>query len=103
LADGGDALRHMAVLAGQPELFGAGASPATVNRTIVAFGDDELVIERLAVARRAVLQVACWAGAAPPVVAAAARGKTPVEPLRIDVDATLITAHAGDKDGAAKT
>ena len=36
LADGGDALRHMKVLDGQPELFGDVASPATVNRTIVA-------------------------------------------------------------------
>ncbi|HEX6255908.1 MAG TPA: hypothetical protein VFZ70_08870 [Euzebyales bacterium] len=36
LADGGDALRHLAVLDGQPDLFGEVASPATANRTIVA-------------------------------------------------------------------
>jgi Transposase DDE domain group 1 len=103
LADGGDALRHMAVLDNQPELFGEVASPATVNRTIVALGDDELVVERLAVARRAAREVAWQADAAPPVVAAAAGGEDVDEPLCVDFDATLITAHSDDKDGAAKT
>jgi hypothetical protein len=42
-------------------------------------------------------------GGAPPVVAAARAGRRPVEPLCIDLDATLITAHADDKDGAAVT
>jgi hypothetical protein len=103
LADGGDALRHLAVLDGQPDLFGDVASPATANRTIVALGDDELVVERLAVARRAARATAWAAGAAPPVIAAAERGETPVEPLCVDFDATLITAHSDDKDGAAPT
>jgi len=103
LADGGDALRHLAVLDGQPELFGEVASPATANRTVVALGDDELVVERLAVARRAARATAWAAGAAPPVIAAAERGETPAEPLCVDFDATLITAHSDDKDGAAPT
>jgi hypothetical protein len=71
LADGGDALRHMKVLDGQPELFGDVASAATVNRTIVALANDELVVERLDVARRRARARAWAAGAAPPVVAAA--------------------------------
>ena len=91
LADGGDALRHLAVLDGQPELFGDVASPATANRTIVALGDDELVAERLDAARRAARATAWAAGAAPPVIAAAERGEPPVEPLCVDFDATLIT------------
>jgi hypothetical protein len=103
LADGGDALRHLAVLDGQPELFGDVASPATANRTIVALGDDELVVERLAAARRAARARAWTAGAAPPAVAVAERGETPNEPLCVDFDATLITAHSDDKDGAAAT
>ena len=103
LADGGDALRHLAVLDGQPELFGDVASPATANRTIVALGDDELVVERLAAARRSARATAWAAGAAPPVVAAAARGEPVAEPLCVDFDATLITAHSDDKDGAAAT
>ena len=56
LADGGGALRHLAVLGGadQARLFGAVASAATANRTIVALGADELVVERLTAARKAV-------------------------------------------------
>ncbi len=103
LADGGDALRHMKVLDGQAVLFGKVASPATVNRTIVALAADELVIERLADARRAARVRAWKAGAAPPAVAAAWRGERPDEPSCIDFDATLITAHSDDKDGAAAT
>jgi hypothetical protein len=102
LAHGGDALRHLKILDGQPELFGTVASPATVNRTIVALGNDELVVERIAVARRRARRRAWAAGAAPPVVAAA-RGEPVDEPLCMDFDATLITAHADDKDGAAPT
>jgi hypothetical protein len=103
LADGGDALRHMAVLRGQPELFGEVASPATVNRTIVALAEDELVVEQLAHARLAARTTAWHAGAAPPVVAAAACGEVPDEPLCLDFDATLLEVHSDDKDGAAPT
>ncbi len=56
LADGGDALRHLKVLEGQPELFGDIASAATANRTIIALADDELIVERLADALRAARQ-----------------------------------------------
>lgn len=102
LADGGDALRHLAVLDGQRELFGDVASPATANRTIVALSDDERVVERIDAARRAARATA-WDTAPPPVVAAAAQGAPVDEPLCIDFDATLITAHSDDKDGAAPT
>jgi hypothetical protein len=111
LADGGDALRHLAVLGGEDQqpLFGPVASAATANRTIVALADDELVVERLAAARKAA-RLAVWAaGGAPPVVAAAWAAladpavDAPGEPLAIDIDATLITAHSDDKDGAAPT
>jgi hypothetical protein len=51
LADDGDALRLHEVLDGQSELFGAVASPATTNRTIVAAA-DELAVERLDAAHR---------------------------------------------------
>ena len=110
LADGGDALRHLAVLGGQDQapLFGPVASAATANRTVVALADDELVVERLAAARKAA-RLAVWAaGGAPPVVAQAraaadAAVDAPVEPLCVDLDATLITAHSDDKDGAAVT
>ena len=103
LAHGGDALRHMKILDGRPEVFGVVASAATANRTVVALGGDELVVERLDVARRRARARAWRAGAAPPVVAAAARGEPVDEPLCIDFDATLITAHSDDKDRAAPT
>lgn len=103
LADGGDALRHMGVLAGQPTLFGPVASPATANRTLVAVAADESAVALLDAARKAARQVAWSNGAAPPVVAAALDGGRPDEPLCFDLDATLITAHSDDKDGAAKT
>lgn len=111
LADGGDALRHLAVLGGEDQqpLLGPVASPATANRTVVALADDELVVERLAAARKAA-RLRVWAtGGAPPVVAQAWAAQAdptvaaPAEPLAIDLDATLITAHSDDKDGAAPT
>jgi len=105
LADGGDTLRHLATLGGDDQrvLFGDVASPATANRTIVALADDELVVERLAAARKAARRRAWRLGGAPPVVAAARAGTRPAEPLCIDLDATLVTAHSDDKHGAAVT
>ncbi|MQB02189.1 MAG: hypothetical protein GEU78_18385, partial [Actinobacteria bacterium] len=103
LADGGDALRHMKVMGGQPKLFGPVASAATANRTLVAVAADDAAVAVLDTARKAARQVAWRNGAAPPVVAAALDGQRPDEPLCFDLDATLITAHSDDKDGAGKT
>lgn len=109
LADGGDALRHMNALDNQQALFGEIASPSTANRTIVALADDELVVERLADARR-VMREAVWAaGGAPPVVTAAmaaqsqqdggdSDGETDLR-LYVDIDATLLDCHNDDRDG----
>lgn len=108
LVDGGDALRHMAVMSGQQVLFGSIASPSTSCRTIVAVADDDDAMDALAQAR-ALTRARVWkAGGTPPVVAqarAADRGRAtaPTEPLTIDLDATLIIAHSDDKDGAGKT
>lgn len=109
LADGGDALRHLRVLDGQDELFGDIASASTANRTIVALADDELVVERLADARRAAREQAWAAGGAPPVVAAALAAQSerdggdgddqPDWRLYVDVDATLIGCWCDDRDG----
>ncbi len=105
LADGGDTLRHLKTLGGDDQrlLFGAVASPATANRTVVALAEDELVVERLGAARKAARRRAWTLGGAPPVVAAALAGEAPAEPLCVDLDATLVTAHSDDKDGAAVT
>lgn len=109
LVDGGDALRHLSVLAGQPALFGVPASPATTCRTLQAVAADAGAMAALATARRTT-RARVWAlGGAPPEVTSAwarARGErcdeTP-EPLVLDLDATLCIAHSDDKDGAAAT
>ncbi len=103
LADGGDALRHLRVLDGQRVLFGPVASPATANRTLAALAGQPDAVAVFDAARRAARLQAWRVGAAPPVVAAALAGEDCDEPLCIDLDATLITAHSDDKDGAGKT
>jgi len=110
LADGGDALRHMKVIDGQPELFGSVASAATACRTIVAVAEDPEAMAALAGARAAARERAWKLGAAPPAVKVAwgraspeVAGTGASEPLTVDLDATLIIAHSDDKDGAGKT
>ncbi|MGH8903816.1 MAG: hypothetical protein ACRDYA_19610 [Egibacteraceae bacterium] len=105
LADGGDALRHLKVLTGQSELFGSVASASTANRTMVALGDDELVVERLADARRQSRERVWAAGGAPPVVAAAQAAQAVQADegdgggrewrLYMDLDATLTGCQRG--------
>jgi hypothetical protein len=113
LVAGGDALRHMAVMASRPEVFGAVASAATACRTVVAVAGDEHMAGAIAAARKLARETAWDAGGAPPVVASArarehddgggdaAEGLD--EPLALDVDATLSLAHSDDKDGAGAT
>ena len=110
LADGGDALRHMKVIDGQPELFGPIASTATTCRTIIAVAQDPAAMEGLAGARAAAREQAWRMGGAPPAVkvawgqaSAVVAGEGADEPLTVDLDATLIVAHSDDKDGAGKT
>jgi len=120
LADGGDALRHLKVLAGQPELFGEIASAATANRTIIALAERELVIEELTDALRVARQGVWQApGGAPPAVAAALaaeragehemageheegkEGKERVWRLYVDIDGTLIGCQTMTVTGCA--
>ena len=110
LADGGDALRHMAVIDRQPALFGLVASPATTCRTITAVADNPAAMAALADARATARERAWRLGAAPPSVkvawgqaSAEVAGAGADEPLTVDLDATLIVAHSDDKDGAGKT
>jgi hypothetical protein len=104
LADGGDALRHVKVLEGQPELFGQIASAATANRTISALAENELVIEQLAEAMRTTRARVWAAGGAPPAVAAAEAAEQTGEHERVwrlglDIDATLLGCQNDDRDG----
>jgi hypothetical protein len=92
LADGGDCLSDLAVLRDQPALFGPVASTPTAWRVLERVASDPDGLARLRAAR-AQARTRTWA----------AGGDPQVEPLVIDADATLVTAHSDHKDGAAGT
>ncbi|MDQ2896923.1 MAG: IS1380 family transposase [Actinomycetota bacterium] len=84
-ADGGRCVSDLAVLQGQPALFGEVASVSTARRVLLSIGEEEL--ERIRQAR-AVARGRAWrAGAAPGRVI-------------LDFDATPISIHS-EKEGAA--
>jgi len=84
IADGGDCVSDLGVLAGQVDLFGKVASNSTAHRVISSIGSKELEAIRLA---RAAARANAWKAGARP------------ETLTIDLDATLLTAHS-EKDQA---
>jgi hypothetical protein len=96
---GGDALADIALLRSEPGLFGQVASDATVSRAITALAADAdeslAAIDRA----RAAARSRAWAlaGTHSPAHDTSARN-----PLVIDLDATLVTAHS-DKEQAAPT
>jgi hypothetical protein len=90
IADGGDALTHLAVLRDQGRLFGAVASEPTAWRAVERV--DEAHLGALRAVRAAARERAWAAGAGPDV----SRG------LVIDLDATITIAHS-DKENAAAT
>ncbi|RSM44267.1 IS1380 family transposase [Amycolatopsis balhimycina DSM 5908] len=90
IADGGDALAHLATLRDQDKLFGAVASDATAWRVLDRVDDEHLV--RLQTVRTSAREQAWAAGAGPDLAAG----------LTIDIDATISIAHS-EKENAAKT
>lgn len=90
IADGGDALTHLATLRDQGRLFGAVASEPTAWRAVERV--DEAHLDRLRAVRAAARERAGAAGAGPDL----SRG------LTIDLDATITVAHT-EKENAAKT
>lgn len=126
LVAGGDALRHMAVMAARPEVFGPVASAATACRTITAVAGDAHMAGAIAAARKLAREAAWQAGGAPPVVARAWAGAGDAagddgagegvddgdggeaaavvdDPLAMDLDATFSLARSDDKDGTGAT
>jgi hypothetical protein len=96
---GGDCLADIAVLRAEPGVFGCVASDPTVSRTIDALAADVPRVLKAIDEARAAARAKVWALAgehAPDARIDAAN------PLIIDVDATLVTAHS-DKQGAAPT
>ena len=99
LALGGDCLADIAVLRGEPGVFGAVASDPTVSRTIDALAADAVRVLKAIDTARAAARARVWALAgdhAPDIDIDADN------PLVVDTDATLLTAHS-DKQGAAPT
>lgn len=99
LALGGDCLADLAQLRDEPGLYGRVASDPTVSRLISLLGKDpKRAVAAIGRARKAARHNA-WqlAGEASP-----ARRATPADPLVVDLDATLVTAHS-DKELARPT
>jgi Transposase DDE domain group 1 len=90
IADGGDALSHLASLRDQQKLFGIVASDATAWRCVERI--DGAHLARLRSVRAAARERAWAAGAGPELT----------DGLVIDIDATISIAHS-EKENAAKT
>jgi hypothetical protein len=99
LALGGDCLADAAIIRAEEGLFGAVASDATVSRTISALAKDaERVLAAVAAARKAA-RAQAWAMAGDD---APNHAVSVDDPLIVDLDATLVTAHS-EKEQAAPT
>jgi hypothetical protein len=85
LADGGDCVADLAAYEGQERLFGVRASETTTHRVLKSV--DERLLERIRVARAAARARVWDAGARP-------------DSLTLNIDATLVSAHA-EKERAA--
>ncbi|WP_158685417.1 transposase [Microbacterium halophytorum] len=95
LALGGDALSDIAVLRAKTAVYSQVASDPTNSRTIAALaGDVSRVEAAVATARRSARQAA-WVrdGEHAPGIA-----RLPGEPVVVDLDATLTTAHSEKED-----
>jgi hypothetical protein len=99
VAIGGDCLADLAVLRGQPGVFGPVASDPTVSRLIATLAADADAALAAINTARATGRAAAWSAAGPD---APDHGIDADAPLVIDIDATLVTAHS-DKQQAAAT
>jgi Transposase DDE domain group 1 len=90
IADGGDALAHLATLRDQDKLFGTVASDATAWRCVERVDRAHLPLLRAA---RAAARERAWAAGGGPDLTGG---------LTIDIDATITIAHS-DKENAAST
>ena len=99
LAVGGENASDTDLLRCEPGVFGDAASTPTISRTLTTLAEDApAVLEAISQARRVAREKA-WALAGDDSPAAGASAK---DPLVIDLDATLVTAHS-EKEQAAPT
>lgn len=99
LAVGGDCLADVAVLREQPAVFGRVASDPTVSRLISLLAADAPAALTAINTARCAARAAAWSAAGEH---APDHGRTVADPLIIDIDATLVTAHS-KKESAAPT
>ncbi len=99
VAVGGDCAADLALLRGEPGVFGAVASDPTVSRLITTLAADAPQVLAAIASARATARSAAWraAGDQAPDYAITAEN-----PLTIDLDATLLDAHS-EKECAAPT
>jgi len=99
LALGGDCLADVAVLRGEPGLYGLVASDPTVSRTIAALAADAPAALAAINTARATARARVWtlAGKHAPD-----HDTDAGNPLVVDLDATLVTSHS-DKEQAGPT
>jgi hypothetical protein len=99
VALGGDCLADVALLRGEPRLYGLVASDATVSRTIAMLAEDASDALTAIDTARAAARRSAWtlaANHAPDHELSTRR------PLIVDLDATLVTSHS-EKEQAAPT
>jgi hypothetical protein len=99
LALGGDCLADIAVLRAEPGVFGPVASDPTVSRTIDVLARNAPAALKAINTARAVARQRAWALAGTHAPDAGVDAKNP---LIVDLDATLVTAHS-DKELARPT
>jgi len=99
LALGGDACRDAGLVRAEPGVYGMVASDATISRTIAALAGEVVKVEKVIAQARTQARSHVWrlAGQQAPNHQTSA-----ANPLVIDLDATLVTAHS-DKEQAAPT
>ena len=99
LALGGDCLADVALIRTEPSIYGRVASDPTISRLVARLGQDAPAALKAISTARGQARAQAWrlAGGQSPD-----HGTSPAEPLIIDVDATLVTAHS-DKEHAAAT
>jgi hypothetical protein len=99
LALGGDCLADIALLRGEPGVYGLVASDATVSRTIDALAADAPAALKAINTARAGARSRAWALAG---TDAPDHGTHAKKPLVVDLDATLVTSHS-EKEHAKPT
>jgi hypothetical protein len=91
LALGGDCMADIAVLRGHPEVFGVVASDPTVSRLIATLAADAPKALAAIDAARCAARARAWSAAGND---APDHEVSERQPLVIDIDATLVTAHS---------